>query len=360
MFRRILPLVAVAAILVPALARAQEASPGGVSISIEPSPVEIVGGTDPLDVSIRVRGGTAGVLRLRLVDAAGGGDDVVGRVLSVSPASFIYDPDAGDRAFIATIALVAGAPEEPIAAALVARLSSADAGGEEQASVTVPVIASADGDLAGSFAPGALRVAIDDLSFEKAPFTIVDRLLPDLPGIVGHGPIGAVVTVRNAGSAVLEARVTWAYRRVGPLDLFRGGEPPTLSYGGTSRLLLPGGTFTDDGSSRIDLSGGPFEALPLIGFVRVTATVDGGLEGATAQAVTGSRVILVFPWSEVLVASVAWVVYRRRFGRVIDLRYSNEPLPIEPGAHRRTVVRKTLLGTFDRVVGAGAGKRRAH
>lgn len=364
------PLVALVLAGMPLVASAQT---DRATISIEPSTVELVGTAGPQVVRVTVQGGVPGTLVLSLRDAVlgvggaaieaplGTSPDSLGGLVEVVPPSFDYAPAAEPVTFTSGVALVAQSADRPRFGFLVAELTTPD--GAVAAAVRIPVVAVPGERVVAELPAGTFGVAVDDLDIAPEAFTIVDRLLPDLPGVIGHGPLTSIVTARNVGSAVVEARVAWTYHRIGLSDLFSPESQPTLSYGSASRFLIPGEVASAEGSSVLTLDAGPFDAMPVIGLVRVRATVQWDLAGVASapEPITVSRTLIVFPWSEALAALLAWAAWRRRFGKIVDLRYSNEPVPIEPGAHRQ-VGRWRRIGqdAVARIVGTASGRRRRH
>lgn len=370
--RRSGSLLAALALVALPLVSAAQAQVQGASIRLEPSKLELVGDTGPQVLRVTVEGSVAGTVVLSFRDAVVGPDgvgteapfgttaDSLSGTVQLLPPSFDYVPDVDPVAFTGSVALAAGAVDRPRFGTLVAELTTPD--GAVAASTRMPVLAVPGQRAIETLPDGTFALTVDDLDIAPQAFTIADQVLPDLPGIIGHGPLTSIVTVRNVGTAVVESRVAWEYHRLGLADLFSPESQPTLSIGTGSRFLIPGEVATAEGQSNLTLDAGPFDAVPVVGFVRVRATVTWDLAGVARgddQGTTVSRTLLVFPWSEVLVGLLVWTAWRRRFGKVVDLRYSNEPIPIEPGTHRQVGWwRRVGEEAFDRIVGTGRGKRR--
>jgi hypothetical protein len=362
-------LAALALVALPFVSAAQ-AQVQGASIRLEPSKVELVGDTGPQVVRVTVEGSVAGTVVLSFRDAVVGADgvgteapfgttaDSLSGTVELLPPTFDSVPDVEPVAFTGSVALAAGPVDRPRFGTLVAELTTPD--GAVAASARIPVLAVPGARAIETLPEGTFAVTVDDLDLAPQAFTFVDELLPDIPGVIGHGPLTTIVTTRNAGTAVVETRVAWEYHRLGLADLFSPESRPTLSTGTGSRFLIPGEVGTAQGQSNLTLDAGPFDAVPLVGFVRVRATVAWDLAGVAGGAeTTVSRTMLVFPWSEFVVGLVVWSAWRRRFGKVVDLRYSNAPIPIEPGTHRQVGWwRRVGEEAFDRIVGTGRGKRR--
>ena len=361
-------LAALALVALPLVASAQTAQP---MVSLEPSALALVGATGPQVFRVTVQGGSAGTLSLSLRDAVVGADgaatdapsgtssDSLAGTLEIVPSSFDYLPTGEPIAFTGSVTLSAGAVDRPRFGTLVAELTSSD--GAVVAASRVAVVAVPGARAIATLPEGTFAIAVDDLDLAPEAFTFVDRILPDIPGVIGHGPLTTIATTRNVGTAAVDTRVAWEYHRLGLADLFSPESQPTLSVGSGTRFVIPGEVAATEGSSAITLDAGPFDAVPLVGFVRVRATVTWDLAGVAGsrEGTTVSRTVFVFPWSEVLAALLVWSAWRRRFGKVVDLRYSNEPMPIEPGSHRQVAGwQRVARETFDRIVGAGGGRRR--
>lgn len=365
--RRLLALVAVLVVLaLPVVAAAQEER---TDVGFAVPRVELVGDAAPTEVRFTVVGGSLTTVGLSLrdgaVDADGRGDvvdlgtteDTLSGWVAVTPASFTRVGDTEAETFTATVGLLAGAVDRPRFGVLVAEVTE---DGAVVASSAIPVVAVPGEAAAAALPEGRFAVEVGDLGARAEAFTIVDRLVPDLPGVIGHGPLAVSVVASNVGTSIVDARVAWEYHRLGVLDVFRDEAAPTLVDGSGPGLLIPGQVATLDASSRVTLESGPVDAMPIVGLVRVRATVTWDLAGVVApRSAAVSRTVLVLPWSELLVGALAWWGWRRRFGRRTDLRYSNAPLPVAVGAHRGGGrLWRVAREVFDRIVGAGRGKRR--
>ena len=127
--------------------------------------------------------------------------------------------------------------------------------------------------------------------------------------------------------------------------LFRS-QTPTLRVENRPRFLLPGQPFQDSTTSLIpSAAANDVDSLPFIGFVRISATVSGGLSGLDAEPQTLSRTVLVFPWSEALFLFLVWLgqrEWRHRRGRRVHVGATPPPPTLRArfrGAFRQRFVR---------------------
>ena len=269
------------------------------------------------------RPGTLSVQRVDLgVDAAGARveetwgttDASLDAGLYVTPKGFPFDPADERRSFPFTVTVDPSVLDRARWAGL--RFTFQPEGDGEPTSVTVPVYALPP---VGFDATGG-EVALDDVGLTQSrAFTMIDRLLPDLPLVLGHGPGRASAALEARGDLPASVEVSYGFRRLNPLSWlpFIGDASRPYRSGADLVFLLPGERATDGATTRVGTTDGPrFEALPFVGFVRVTATARAIVDGAPGDAVTASHTVLVFPWSEslLLVGLVVGVRLRRSRG----------------------------------------------
>ena len=337
------------------------------TITVGPTRLEFVGealgAAQPVDVI--VEGGVAGTLTLSMYDAAidpqggwlrapyGSTDASLAGVLRIEPATFAYDPAGGRQSFRAMLSVDPARVTAPLYGSLSAAVLPPADPGEGGATVTavaaveLQIVAAPGPDDFGELPAGSLGLRMDRLVIEQVrPWTAVDRLFPDIPVLVDHGPVTAYVQGSNAGDLVLDARVTFDFTRLSPLGIFATGQPPTLRVENRPRFLLPGQPYEDSTTSLIPSDAATdVDSLPFIGFVRISATVRGGLSGLEAEPRTLSRTVLVFPWKEALFLFLVWLgqrEWRHRRGRRVHTGATPPPPTLRArvrGALRERFVR---------------------
>jgi hypothetical protein len=383
------------------------ATPGALAesttIAVSPTRIEFLG-DEGLAATRRVRisitGGSAGTVLLSMRDAvadAGGTwqDAPYGTTaaslqpaLTVAPTSFDYVPNGATQVFTADLTVDAARVTAPLVGSLITVLGPAgdpNATVVQQAGVAIKVVAS----------PGAEALAAlpdEDFSLELTrlevgtgrPYTPLGLLLPDIPGVVGRGPLSLTATTWNRGAVLLDTRVTYTFTRVSPfailpLDVFR--PRPLVVLEQAPRYLLPGQGFADAASSR---SGGAasakdastIDAAPFIGLLRVTAQATGTIAGRQVVSLVRTKTVLAFPWGESLVLLVAYGAVRRarsrvrrtaRFDAIVGTRTrapSDEPAtrrprsePVPRRAPAAPSVRKESLGEWWRRRGLETDRR---
>lgn len=325
-----------------------------LTLTVEPARLEFLGTGEGQTVRVTVSGGSAGVVTLTLYDAIadaqgrwreepyGTSDATLAGTLALSPTSFRYDPGDAPQVFEALARLPAGPVDRPRVGSLIVTVGPEITGGAlvvQQAAVQVQVLATPDAVGVGVLPPGSFSLDVGDITVRQGrPFSPIDRLLPDLPRVVGRGPISTSVRVSNLGTAIVDARVNWEFDRVGPLGLFSSAINPTpyVRVGLSPRYVLPGQRFTSEGSSTARFDAGPLDAMPFIGLVRIVAKVEATLGDVPVASGVATRTVFVFPWGEALAIGLVWLGVRRLRRRTIDLRYANEPIDASPGTHRRS------------------------
>lgn len=354
----ILATAGVAATATPAVA----ASP--LSITVGPTRLEFIEEaiSSELEVVVVLSGGEAGTLTLSMSDAVidpqggwgkapyGSGPNSLEGILTIVPAMFDYVPTETPQSFTATVSVDPSFVDRPrfgSLAAVVVPLED-DATQEftvrAQAAVEVQVLAAPSAAEIADLPAAEAALTLDTLRFfQIEPWTPVDRVFPDLPWVVNHGPAALEARGSNVGDLLLDTRVTYSFFRLSPLALVAGdgGRQPVFTLGNRPRYVLPGATFVDTTTSLIPVDGAPsVDSLPFIGFVRVSATVEGSLVGLEAEPVTISRTFLVFPWKEATFLFLVWLFQREwkhRKGRKAKLDEEGRPI-----VSTRTRIRERL------------------
>lgn len=304
---------------------------GSTTIAVTPTRVEFVG-ADGLaatrEVRVSISGGRTGTVTLSMLDAVVGADG--GRrnapygtsatslqgALRVEPSTFDYTPDGTTQLFVARLTVDAAAVRVPRIGSLVAVLGprgEPSATVVQQAGVAVEVLAAPDAAGLADLPPDALDVRIGELEVgDGNPYTPVGALLPDLPFVVGRGPLEVSTAVRNAGEVLLDTQVVYTFSRVSlfaSLPIERLQPRPLLTLRQPPVYLLPGQRVADSTSTRPDTA--RFDATPFIGLFRVTAQATGTIAGTSVVSQVRTRTVLAFPVAESLVVAVGALVYRR-------------------------------------------------
>lgn len=325
-----------------ALWAAPSARSEGTRITAGPTRLEFFAGSDASSqtIAVTVEGGTAGQVTLRLVDAiidpSGGWSEApfgttpstLEGLAVLQQDSFPYVPTDAPQEFDAVLSVALEAIDGPRFGSVIVSVVPETTEGDPGATVTqigavaLQVLAAPDEGSLEDRPDLEAALAFDGLAVRATtPWTPVDRLLPDLPGLVNHGPVEVAARGRNVGSVVLDQRVRYEFVRLNPIELLTGGEPnAVLTIENLPTYLLPGQRFDDSARSRLVVDGVEtgIDALPLVGFVRIRATATGSLAGLSADPVSREITVLVFPWKEAAFLFVVWLFqreWRHRSGR---------------------------------------------
>jgi hypothetical protein len=172
-----------------------------------------------------------------------------------------------------------------------------------------------------------LKIENQSLSISKQDKTsFLDRLIPDLPGIINSGPVDIDFVSKNTGNLPLDKRSIVKIYRVNPVSVFNDEVgAPFYTINGEPKLILGGGTLNNTFSSIIKIdNGGDIDALPFIGFVRFEATAEGEIAGVAAEVENEALVehYLVLPWKWISIALLLGPIYLvtrlRRRSKTID------------------------------------------
>jgi hypothetical protein len=145
---------------------------------------------------------------------------------------------------------------------------------------------------------------------EKQSF--LDRVIPDLPGVISSGPVNMQHLSKNIGDVPLDMRAVFEIYRVSLSSLFGGEAEPYYLITGEPRIVLAGANFSSSYSTVIEVENGPnIDALPFIGLVKFEVTSEGQISGLDAEVENGPIVnyYLVFPWKLALVVLVPALLF---------------------------------------------------
>jgi hypothetical protein len=334
----------------PAFSQSQE-DDSRASVTVGPVRVEFAGdGTLTRTVTAFVRGSQPGTVQAELLDAVvreggygwtsvrlGSTPNSLQDAVVFTPDHYDFVPNGSEQEFTFTLTVDPAAADHPRFGSFVVTLTPPD---PDSGSVAIATAVAIQVVAFGPPTTAGLALELEDLGIvQESAWTTVDRLLPDIPGVIGHGPAVLTATGRNAGEVFLDERTVFEVRRVSPLSVlpwFGGPDPaPILRVTMRPRYLLPGQRFTDSTSTFFQLeNGGTVDSLPFIGFVRITATATGTLNSIEAEPASITRTVLVAPWSEMLFVFFVYLVqreWRHRKGRKVN--ESEEPPP--PSLRRR-------------------------
>jgi hypothetical protein len=308
---------------------------------------------------VEVSGSTAATVATEVSDAvpdssggwskapAGSTPYSLNSVVTIDPETIDYKPNGTKQTFEVAVTVNLTPSEVPHAGFIGVSLTpvgeAPDSGGIKQvvaietAAVTGPA-AGAGGELpavAPALSAGGIVVS------QKGSWTPIDAVLPDLiAGLIDHGPANVTATHSNSGDVVLDTQTKVSFAGVGPLAFLPGSSEtgaPFYTWLDRSRFSLPGQSTAIAATSEVPLdNASPIDSLPLIGFVRVTATTTGTLGALTAVPITQSVVILVFPWKELLalilllvVLQIVRIVLRRGWRRLRGRGKSKQPVDVQ-------------------------------
>lgn len=301
------------------------------------------GGPSSIAVNAWVSGGSAAQVLFTLNDAVispqGGFQDAdygatpnsLAGFLTLTSDAFSYRPSDQEQRFTTQVSVDTTRIDRPRYGSLtVTVLPELEAGNEASVTaagaVALQVLAAPSEATLEQLPATTLATALDSVGVQSArPWTLIDRLLPDLPRVVNHGPVIITATGSNTGSVVLDHRITYEFHRVSPWVALTGDAAgaPLYRVENVPRYLLAGQAFEDSVSSVIDLDAGPLvDSLPLIGFVRVRATSTGAIAGLDAPPSSATLTFVVFPWKESVFVFVVWLFqreWRHRKGRKVTV-----------------------------------------
>lgn len=358
------------AALIAAPALSQSADSDRLSVTVGPVRVEFASDRNlTRTVTAFVRGSLPGEVTAVMFDALvqpggygwrrvpyGSTPNSLEGVITITPPSYDYVPSGGEQEFTFTLTADPAFADRARWGSFVITLVPPEASADEvavAAAVGTQVVAF------GELESTESALALDSLSVApRDAWTIVDRLLPELPMVIGHGPAVLTASGRNTGETFLDEVTVFEIRRVSPLSLLLPSRSadvgPILRVSMRPRYTLPGQAFTDSTTSLIPLEGGSrVDALPFIGFITVRAIATGSINGIESEPRAITRTYLVFPWSEFLFLFVVYLAqreWRHRKGHKVNATDSPPPPTL------RTRVRELLRRVLGRRDPAPSGR----
>jgi hypothetical protein len=293
------------------------------------------------------------------VDAAGALSQVafgstpysLGPTLTFSPELIDVAPSDAEQIFKVTVSVAAAASDPPHIGMLGITLLPASASQGGDASVTqglgmgVTVLSAPPEGGEAAIANARASLAATDFTMRRgAPWTLVDQVIPDLlPGLVDHGPATAVARFTNTGNVILDSTTKFQFSTVGPLAWLPGSSEvgsPFYTVTQLASYALPGQIMSVEADSLLRANdAAPFDMLPFVGFVRVAATTTAVLGSISADPITQSTVIFIFPWKELLalilllvVLQIVRIVLRRGWRRLRGRGKGTQPVDVQDAA----------------------------
>ena len=167
-----------------------------------------------------------------------------------------------------------------------------------------------------------LASKITNLYFTSVNRTsIIDYIIPDLPGLVNSGPIEAKVRYENKGQLPNFTSVKW---------LFASNGRTLASKSVDKSLILAGKDATRSVITQASISGtsGMASVLPSSGPVEVTTILQSEIGGTKFKPQVNKSTVLIVQWKEpfffiALAVAFAWYVLRKRPAK--DSKKRKEP-----------------------------------
>ena len=196
---------------------------------------------------------------------------------------------------------------EPIGSSTQKGTGSANPSGAIVSQVNVTPFGFA-GDIANGKITGAELTRVSFTSTNRT--SIIDSLIPDLPGLVNSGPIEAQVRYENKGEFPVFASASWEFL----------SEDKVLAKKSINKTILLGGksaTRSVITQSGIEGTQAYANVLPDFGTVKIKTTVASELGGTKFEPVVQESSILIVQWKEpfffiALGLTFVWYVLRKR------------------------------------------------
>jgi hypothetical protein len=305
------------------------------TLKVSNPPAEFIIGTpgdpDPeLTVTVIVSGPVAAEINLEFVDyifdEAGSKTRLppnstphsLAKVFRVKPFDRVYKPSASGSEYV-----IALTPKQKkidqiyyggIKVNMVPTGSSSQkgAGSASQTGAIVSQVNVTPFGFAGDIKNGKITAAqLTKVSFTSTNRTsIIDSLIPDLPGLVNSGPIEAQVRYQNGSEYPVFAYASWE---------FLSDEKVLAKKSSNKTILLGGKSATRSVITQSGIEGTQAYAnvLPDFGTVKIKTTVASELGGTKFDPVVQESMVLIVQWKEpffftLLIGFVIWYVSRRR------------------------------------------------
>jgi hypothetical protein len=240
------------------------------------------------------------------------------KVFNVKPFDNLYRPSAGGKEFIITLVPKTNKIDQlyygGVSVSMEA-VGNSTAGSKGSASPTGAVATQVNvtpyGFTGGRDKNKIKRAQVESVGFvSKNRTSVIDYLLPDLPGLINSGPIEAKVKYRNVGALPVFASASWK---------FSSGEEVLASKRSNKAILLAGKSASRSviTQSNVVDSKSFVNVLPDFGPVDIETTVQSELGGTLFKPEIKKSTLFIVQWKEpffftALAASFIWYVSRRR------------------------------------------------
>lgn len=163
----------------------------------------------------------------------------------------------------------------------------------------------------GKNADRILPSEISSISISSSNRTsVIDYMIPDIPGVMNSGPIQAKVNYKNAGKLPVFVTASWRFSSDGK---------KIASQSSPRGLVRPGKSATRATITQAKVEGTETLAnvLPAFGVVEVQTTLASDIAGTTFDPIVEKSSVLIVQWKEpvfftALVGFVIWYVARPR------------------------------------------------
>lgn len=149
--------------------------------------------------------------------------------------------------------------------------------------------------------------------------SVIDHIIPDIPGVINSGPIQATVSYRNVGKLPVFVTANWTFFADGK-KLASQSSPRGLIRPGTSASRAAVTQAKVEGTERLA------NVLPALGVVEIETSLVSEIAGTTFDPVVNKSSVLIMQWKEpfffiALGITFVWYVLRKR--------------PAKPGSKRK-------------------------
>jgi len=305
------------------------------TLKVSNPPAEFIIGTpgdpDPeLTVTVIVSGPVAAEINLEFVDyifdEAGSKTRLppnstphsLAKVFRVKPFDRVYKPSASGSEFVITLTPKQKKIDQIYYGGIKVNMvptgssSQKGAGSASQTGAIVSQVNVTPFGFAGDIKNGKITAAqLTKVSFTSTNRTsIIDSLIPDLPGLVNSGPIEAQVKYQNSSEYPVFAYASWE---------FLSDEKVLAKKSSNKTILLGGKSATRSVITQSGIEGTEAYAnvLPDFGTVKIKTTVASELGGTKFDPVVQESTVVIVQWKEpfffiALGLTFVWYVLRRR------------------------------------------------
>lgn len=158
------------------------------------------------------------------------------------------------------------------------------------------------------------KITAADLTYisftAKNRTSVIDYILPDIPGVMNSGPIEAKVNYKNAGKLPIFVTATWKFSANGKKIATQASARTLVRVGQSASRA----TITQ---AKVQGTETLTNVLPAFGLVDIQTTLISDIAGTTFKPVTKTSSVLMVQWKEpfffiALGIAFVWYVLRRR------------------------------------------------